>query len=175
MSRIPASLPTTKGAHDAAAPFVGGMARRPGKSAIPGRRSVRRDSAPSLHNGHWPVSSARGSREAPPDTDAGLRRRHGALELNLTMTDTQRPPVDADAMQGGFVPSTTSNEMPLRFIRIEEVIKMTARSQSRLYEDMRAGKFPKCVPIGGRAVAWVESEVIAWMREAMAAREKGRA
>jgi len=91
------------------------------------------------------------------------------------MTDNQRHPVNADAMQGGSGPSTTPIESPLRFIRLEEVIKMTARSQSRIYADMSDGKFPKCVPIGGRAVAWVESEVIAWMREAMAAREKGRA
>lgn len=91
------------------------------------------------------------------------------------MTDTQSLPMGADAMPGGPEPSTTSIEMPLRFIRLQEVMKMTARSQSRLYADMAAGKFPKCVPIGDRAVAWVESEVIAWMRDAMDARERGRA
>ncbi|EHW0625769.1 AlpA family transcriptional regulator [Vibrio vulnificus] len=59
----------------------------------------------------------------------------------------------------------------MRLIRLKEVCEMTALSRSCIYKYIDAGKFPRNVPLGGRAVAWVESEVLEWIQEAIAARE----
>ncbi|PWI32151.1 transcriptional regulator [Vibrio albus] len=59
-----------------------------------------------------------------------------------------------------------------RLIRKEEVIKLTGLSKSSIYDRMNAGKFPKSVPLGGRSVAWVESEVTLWVESQIAQRDE---
>ena len=51
----------------------------------------------------------------------------------------------------------------LRLIKISKVIEKTALSRSSIYDYMSKGLFPKSVKLGARAVAWVESEVDAWI------------
>ena len=58
-----------------------------------------------------------------------------------------------------------------RLIRRPEVEKRTGLTTSRLYEMMKAKEFPKPVPIGPFAVAWVEAEVDQWLDERIEARE----
>ncbi|RIK92087.1 MAG: transcriptional regulator [Proteobacteria bacterium] len=58
-----------------------------------------------------------------------------------------------------------------RFIRFREVLATTGRSKSRLYDDMKAGKFPKPVKIGANAVAWDADEIAAWQRARLAERD----
>lgn len=41
----------------------------------------------------------------------------------------------------------------------------TALSRSSIYRKMSEGSFPKPVPIGERAVAWIDSDVEEWMTE----------
>lgn len=50
------------------------------------------------------------------------------------------------------------------FIRRSTVQKLTALSNTTIYELIRAGKFPKPVQLGPRAVGWRESEVLGWMK-----------
>ena len=52
-----------------------------------------------------------------------------------------------------------------RFLRLKEVIKRTGYQRSNIYLLMSQGQFPKSVSIGGRAVAWLESEVDSWIQE----------
>ncbi|EGR0059616.1 AlpA family transcriptional regulator [Vibrio vulnificus] len=59
----------------------------------------------------------------------------------------------------------------MRLIRLKEVCEVTGLSRSCIYKYIDAGKFPRNVPLGGRAVAWVESEVLEWIQDAIAARE----
>lgn len=59
-----------------------------------------------------------------------------------------------------------------RFIRFREVLATTGRSKSRLYDDMKAGKFPRPIKIGASAVAWDADEIAAWQRDRIAARDK---
>ncbi|OCH41596.1 helix-turn-helix transcriptional regulator [Aliivibrio fischeri] len=59
----------------------------------------------------------------------------------------------------------------MRLIRLKEVCEVTGLSRSCIYKYIDAGKFPRNVPLGGRAVAWVESEVMEWIQDAIAARE----
>lgn len=50
-----------------------------------------------------------------------------------------------------------------RAIRLPEVVRITARSKSRIYDDIRAGLFPAGFLIGGRARAWSLVAVNAWL------------
>ncbi|EGQ7810169.1 AlpA family transcriptional regulator [Vibrio parahaemolyticus] len=58
-----------------------------------------------------------------------------------------------------------------RFLRMSEVIHLTGLSRSSIYDRMNANQFPKSVPLGGRAVAWVESEVMEWLENRIAQRD----
>ena len=55
--------------------------------------------------------------------------------------------------------------MVQKLIRLPEVIKRTGYKRSNIYLLMRQEKFPKSVSMGGRAVAWLESEVDTWIQE----------
>ena len=58
----------------------------------------------------------------------------------------------------------------MRFIRLKEVMHVTGLERSSIYNDMEEGHFPKTVSLGGRAVAWVESEITDWMLERVSGR-----
>ncbi|MEZ8402687.1 AlpA family phage regulatory protein [Vibrio splendidus] len=51
----------------------------------------------------------------------------------------------------------------MRLIRLTEVRNLTALSRSAIYRKMKAKEFPQTVNLSDRSVAWVESEVIAWI------------
>lgn len=57
---------------------------------------------------------------------------------------------------------------PIRLIRLNEVLAMTGLSRSGVYRSIEKQQFPKQVLLGGRAVAWVESEVQAWVVDRVA-------
>ena len=59
---------------------------------------------------------------------------------------------------------------PERFIRAKEVTDITGISKSYVYQLTKEGRFPKSIsPVpGGNTVAWVASEVEAWMQERIA-------
>ena len=52
-----------------------------------------------------------------------------------------------------------------RLLRLSDVIEQTGLSRSSIYAKIAEGTFPRTVPIGDRAVAWVEEEVQAWILE----------
>jgi prophage regulatory protein len=59
-----------------------------------------------------------------------------------------------------------------RFIRRPAVENRTGLSRSTIYLLMQNGQFPKPVRIGGRAVAWPEADVEAWLNARLAEREE---
>lgn len=59
----------------------------------------------------------------------------------------------------------------MRLIRLKEVIETTGLSRSCIYKYIEEGKFPRNVPLGGRAVAWVESEIQEWIQGAVDIRD----
>lgn len=61
---------------------------------------------------------------------------------------------------------------PAKFIRIEEVMEITSCCRSTIFQLQKAGKFPACVLIAKRGARFVESEIIQWMNERMAERNK---
>lgn len=58
-----------------------------------------------------------------------------------------------------------------RLIRRKTVEDKTGLSRSGIYDLVKAGRFPQPVPIGAKAVAWIEAEVDAWINERIAARD----
>lgn len=53
-----------------------------------------------------------------------------------------------------------------RYIRLPEVRHLTGLSKAQIYALVAQGQFPKQIKLGGdRAVAWIESQVRAWMKE----------
>lgn len=57
-----------------------------------------------------------------------------------------------------------------RLIRLREVLPRVGLGKTALYARVRVGEFPKPVDLGG-VVAWVESEVDAWIESKIAARD----
>ncbi|MDQ2109989.1 AlpA family transcriptional regulator [Vibrio sp. 2017_1457_15] len=66
--------------------------------------------------------------------------------------------------------TTDIGERPMRFLKLKEVMEKTALSRSAIYRKMNDGEFPQSVSLGGRAVAWVESEVYEWMEKCLLGR-----
>jgi len=59
----------------------------------------------------------------------------------------------------------------MRLIRLKEVMAYTGLSRSTVYKFIEEGRFPKQIPLGDRAVAWVDSEIDEWVIEKIAARD----
>ncbi|EKO3675813.1 helix-turn-helix transcriptional regulator [Vibrio metschnikovii] len=59
----------------------------------------------------------------------------------------------------------------IRLIRFREVLALTGLSRSSMYRFIEENDFPTQVQLGGRAVAWVESEVQDWIRKRVLSRQ----
>lgn len=62
-----------------------------------------------------------------------------------------------------------------RLLRMAEVRNRTALSRSAIYAYMATGAFPQPVSIGARSVAWIESDVKAWVAARIAGHRKSAA
>jgi prophage regulatory protein len=60
------------------------------------------------------------------------------------------------------LPSTSN--APIRLLRLPEVLQRVGISRAGLYRAIKEGSFPAAINIGDRAVAWVESEIDAWIQ-----------
>ncbi|MBM5460247.1 AlpA family phage regulatory protein [Pseudomonas sp. P66] len=61
----------------------------------------------------------------------------------------------------------------VEFIKIAEVRRITGLGTSTIYERMLAKEFPGQVKLGPKAVAWIKSEVQAWVKERISASRPG--
>ncbi|HHW7447199.1 DNA-binding protein [Pasteurella multocida] len=52
-----------------------------------------------------------------------------------------------------------------RFIKLEEVMHITGLKRTTIYNRMNADEFPKNIKLGHNNIAWLESEIRAWMQE----------
>jgi prophage regulatory protein len=50
-----------------------------------------------------------------------------------------------------------------RLLRRPQVEALTGMKRSQIYALMNDGKFPKAIKLGVRIVAWIESEIYAWI------------
>lgn len=51
-----------------------------------------------------------------------------------------------------------------KLLRLPSVKEIVALSRTNIYHRISLGDFPKPIPLGGRAVAWLESDVLAWVQ-----------
>ena len=56
----------------------------------------------------------------------------------------------------------------VRFIRLPELMQIVGLGKTTIYARIKMGEFPRPVKIGGRAVGWVESEIIQWASDRIA-------
>jgi len=64
------------------------------------------------------------------------------------------------------------SEKHQRLLRLADVRDRVPYSRSTIYQLIAQGKFPKPISIGERAVAWLESDIDAWIQARI---ESGRA
>ena len=67
-----------------------------------------------------------------------------------------------------------SKIVPVRILRLPEVIVVTGLKRSMIYRLQAERRFPQSVKITDYAVGWIESEVHAWVAERAAARQPTR-
>ena len=60
-----------------------------------------------------------------------------------------------------------------RFIRRKAVEERTGLARSTIYQMVNEGRFPRPVRLGGRAVAWLETEVDDWVDARITERGEG--
>ncbi|HEX4502970.1 MAG TPA: AlpA family transcriptional regulator [Scandinavium sp.] len=65
-----------------------------------------------------------------------------------------------------------SGVFPERFLRLPEVMHLCGISRSTIYDLISREAFPQQVSLGGKNVAWLHSEITAWMAERIAARNR---
>lgn len=61
---------------------------------------------------------------------------------------------------------------PLRLVRLDEVIDRIGLGKTAIYGRIREKVFPAPVPLGGGSVAWVESEIDAWIEARIEERDQ---
>jgi len=66
-----------------------------------------------------------------------------------------------------------SNGTAERFLRLPEVIHQCGLSRSTIYQLIKGDAFPAQVSLGGKNVAWLQSEITAWMSDRIAERDRG--
>jgi prophage regulatory protein len=60
-----------------------------------------------------------------------------------------------------------SDAVQERFIRLPEVMHLCGLSRSTIYDLISREAFPKQISLGGKNVAWAQSEITAWMADRM--------
>lgn len=65
------------------------------------------------------------------------------------------------------------NGNPERFIKLPEVKRRTSLSTSEIYRRLETGTFPAQVRLGAKAVAWLDSEVQAWINQTVQTGREG--
>ncbi|MCC5451689.1 AlpA family transcriptional regulator [Rheinheimera sp. UJ51] len=62
----------------------------------------------------------------------------------------------------------STNDLKCRLLKRSEVSKATTLCKTSIYELMKTGDFPKPINIGGRRVAWLQSDIETWITDRLA-------
>ena len=60
------------------------------------------------------------------------------------------------------------SQQGLSILRRKQVEARTGLARSTIYHHIKAGTFPRPIPLGPRAVGWLESDVSNWIAERVA-------
>ena len=55
--------------------------------------------------------------------------------------------------------------MAIKILRLPSIIELTGLSRSTIYLRISKDEFPAPISLGGRAVGWVEEDVLNWLQE----------
>lgn len=61
--------------------------------------------------------------------------------------------------------------MSHRVIRLPEVMDKTGLGRTTIYRMESSGYFPRSIPLGGKAVGWIEAEIDGWIEKRMDERQ----
>ena len=61
-----------------------------------------------------------------------------------------------------------------RVLRLSELFRPTGLKRSAIYAKIAEGTFPKPIPLGPRAVGWLESDIAAWQTARIAERDNAQ-
>ncbi|MCC6380133.1 MAG: AlpA family transcriptional regulator [Burkholderiales bacterium] len=61
---------------------------------------------------------------------------------------------------------------PAKILRRPVVVERTGLSGTSIWREMQAGRFPRPVALGRRAVGWLSSEIDEWIADRAAARDE---
>ena len=59
-----------------------------------------------------------------------------------------------------------------RMLRRKEVLHLTGIGQSHMYQLISDGKFPRPVPLEGKTVGWVDTEIQQWIEYQIEKRDR---
>ncbi|HBP1943293.1 TPA: AlpA family transcriptional regulator [Pseudomonas aeruginosa] len=59
----------------------------------------------------------------------------------------------------------------MKVLRLGAVVLSTGLARSTIYKLVGSGEFPRPVPLTGRSVGWIESEVVDWIRSRIEKRD----
>jgi prophage regulatory protein len=76
-------------------------------------------------------------------------------------------------MEEGLDAETATPAVEVKFIKLIEVLAISGKSRSSVYDAIRKGEFPAPVKVGGRASAWIKSEVLQWTQDRIRASRGG--
>jgi len=96
-----------------------------------------------------------GGARAPPRRPQRRRPRAAARRTRRSVAMTDRP-------------REKEANKPIRFLRASEIQARLGVSRGTIYGWVAAGLFPRPIPLGPRAVGWVESEFDEWVRNRVA-------
>ena len=54
--------------------------------------------------------------------------------------------------------------MPVRILRLPEVVELTGRSPTSIWRGEKAGQFPRRRKLGANSVGWVSTEIEEWIK-----------
>ena len=57
-----------------------------------------------------------------------------------------------------------------KILKLSDVEALSGLRRSSIYAFMKRGEFPKPIPLGVRAVGWLESEILEWVESRTAMR-----
>ena len=60
--------------------------------------------------------------------------------------------------------------MTVHILKLAAVEARTGKKKSSIYADIKAGRFPAPVSLGGRAKGWADVEINVWIEQQMRAR-----
>lgn len=91
------------------------------------------------------------------------------------MQNDQQNSENQDALEKLPLFANLPPQMPHRILRLPEVMTRVGLKRASIYQRIRTGYFPKPVPLGPRAVGWLENEVEEWLAACIQRRGTRRA